>query len=58
MGKARLIFSLVSFGVYVTYYGVYYITEAVMKKRAKKEAKLREMDAEAIDVEWRVVEEF
>ena len=58
MGKARLILSLVTLGIQITYYGVCYITEAVTKKRAKKEAKLREMDAEAIDVEWRVVEEF
>ena len=58
MGKAKLICSLISLGIYVTYYGAYYTAKAVAKKRAEKEAKLRAMDAEAIDVEWRVVEEF
>ena len=60
--NAKLIGSAISVCIYGTYYLLKYagpkIAKKVLIKRAEKEAKLRAMDAEAIDVEWRVVEEF
>ena len=60
--NAKLISAAVTLGLYGLYYGVKYATPVIAKKvllkRAEKEAKLRTMEAEAIDVEWRVVEEF
>ena len=55
--NARLLGSLISLGIYGTYFAAKYTILAVEKKRIEKEAKLRAMDAEAIDVEWKVVEE-
>ena len=60
--NTKLISLGVTLGAYAIYYGVKYATPViaskVLKRRAEKDAKLRAMDAEAIDVEWKVVEEF
>ena len=59
MIKVKLIFSIVSLGIYGLYYTSKMVVPPVVKlvknRRAKKEERMERMNNEAIDVEWRFV---
>lgn len=57
--NVKLVMTMVSLGIYGLYYFMKFAVPPIARKarerRVKKEEKLRRMDIEAIDVEWRFV---